>query len=438
MSPPALSPAHAKSIVEARLGREPQDMLEAAVALEAWAGIPAGDALATAGTMMRGTEQESQPSAGRLPRVAPQRGLAMEAISFAIAVIAIACWAAPLGSSMGQDAVERALICALPLTLALQWGLASRYLSRPDGLAHLGRRPSALLVAALALVALPAAAMGLSGVVAGLLTVTWAGGAIVIRRGWAPAYAALVVLAGAAMLAGVTAPLVLGATAAIAVGGVAAAVRATAAPVGRSPGRLTRAVAAAAIGAGLGALLVADRSVDWSVGAMPAIALLPSSLASFWGGYHLWKFQQVIPETLAGVGVLDTEVRGLARAPLGVLAGAVARLALLTVALSLVLLAVASAFHLRTSGESVLVAFGLVALVTMLVGLLESVGRAPWAIAAVVCGVAGEAVAPAALTSVPGGGLIAGAAIAVLIVLPVVIAAIGRPAMTLATSIGIR
>ena len=30
-----------RSLVQARLGRDPQDMLEAAVVLEAWAGVPA-------------------------------------------------------------------------------------------------------------------------------------------------------------------------------------------------------------------------------------------------------------------------------------------------------------------------------------------------------------------------------------------------------------
>ncbi len=46
MTPHKLSPVHAQRVVEARLGREPQDMLEAAVALEAWAGLRALDALA--------------------------------------------------------------------------------------------------------------------------------------------------------------------------------------------------------------------------------------------------------------------------------------------------------------------------------------------------------------------------------------------------------
>jgi hypothetical protein len=183
---------------------------------------------------------------------------------------------------------------------------------------------------------------------------------------------------------------------------------------------------------------VADPTVDWSVGAMPAVALLPSSLAAFWGGTYLWRFQRAVPETLSGVAVLDERVRGLARAPLRVLAGAVARVVLLTAALSALLLAVADAAGIATRGETVLAGFGLVALATMLVGLLESIGRARWAFAGVAAGVAVELAAPGDLVGVPGGALIAGAAIAVLVVLPAVVAALARPALTLATSIGIR
>ena len=45
---------------------------------------------------------------------------------------------------------------ALPLTLALQWGLQSRYLNHPQGVAQLAGRRRGLLVGAAALVAVPA------------------------------------------------------------------------------------------------------------------------------------------------------------------------------------------------------------------------------------------------------------------------------------------
>ncbi len=440
MSATRISPSSARRIVDARLGREPQDMLEAAVVLEAWAGLPAGEALRSGRAIMDTATPEPRHSSGRLPGAGRQDGLVVEALSFVIAVVAIAAWAEPLSERVGSDAVANALIWALPMTLALQWGLASRYLSRPQGVARLGSRPLVLLLAAAALVAVPTLLMGRSGAVAGLLTLTWTGGTIVIRRRWSMAYAGMVVLASGAMVAGMPATNVLGFTAALTTVAVAIAVRARTTPSGHPPGRWGRAALAAAIGAGLGVLLVTDRSVDWSVGSMPAVCLLPSSLASFWAGYHLWRLQQVIPETLSGVAVLDARLRGLGARPLRVLVGALARLTAGTATLSLLLVGIASSLDLETSGNTVLVGFGLVALATLFVGLLESVGRGAWALSALALGVAGElaALQLTDLDSVAGGGLIVGASIAVVVALPIAVAALTRPAITLATALGIR
>jgi hypothetical protein len=56
MSPADLDTERAESIVEARLGRKPQDMLEAAVVLEAWVGVPAGGALDAGERITESTE----------------------------------------------------------------------------------------------------------------------------------------------------------------------------------------------------------------------------------------------------------------------------------------------------------------------------------------------------------------------------------------------
>ena len=440
MNATRISPPTARRIIDARLGREPQDMLEAAVVLEAWAGMTADEALRSGRTIMDSAATEPRHSVGRLPGAGRQEGLVVEALSFVIAVVAIAAWAGPLSERVGSDAVAKALIWALPMTLALQWGLASRYLSRPQGLARLGTRPLLLLLAAAALVAVPTLLMGRSGAVAGLLTLTWTGGTIVIRRRWSLAYAGMVVLASAAMVAGMPATNVLGFTAALTTVAVAIAVRARIVPTGHPPGRWGRAALAAAIGTGVGVVLVTDRSVDWSVGSIPALCLLPSSLASFWAGSHLWRFQQVIPETLSGVGILDARVRGLGTRPLRVLVGAVARLVAGTAALSLLLVGIASSLDLETSGNTVLVGFGLVALATLFVGMLEAVGRGAWALGALALGIAAEiaALQLTELDSVAGGGLIVGASIAVILSLPIAVAALSRPAITLATALGIR
>jgi hypothetical protein len=442
MSATAPSAAHALRMVRARLGREPQDMLEAAVVLEAWAGIPARQALRLGREVTAVGPVEARPSGGRPPTADAARGLALEACSFVIAVIAIAAWAGPLAGSLGRHVVGAALIGALPTTLALQWGLASRHLSRPEGLAHLGRRPAVLaLVAWLALVAAPAAALGRIGALAGLLSLIWTGGAILVRRRWSPAYVGIVLLASGGMVAKLPAAAVVAGAAALTTLAVAAAVRGHVAASGAAPGRWGRVLVAAAIGAGVGVLLVGDHSVSSDIGTIPAVALLPSSLASFWAGRRLWRLQHVIPRTLYGVPVVDMRAQGLlGAAPLRILLGAVGRLLVLTVALSALLAGGARVLHLDPNSMSVVIGFGILALATLLLGLLESVGRGWWALAALAGGIGAEGITLTltALRAVPGGGLIAGASAAVIISLPVAVAALSRPASTLATGLSIR
>jgi hypothetical protein len=439
MSGVQLDPDRAQQVVEARLGRQPQDMLEAAVVLEAWAGVPAKRALDSGRALMHASEPQSEPSRGSVPKVDVQEGYLFEAISFVAAVIAIACWASPLASALGASVVERGLFVALPLTLALQWGLRSRYLGRPEGLAQLGRHPRLLVLGAYALVGIPSALLGLSGTVAGLLTLTWCGGTIMIRRRWSAFYAVTVGVGTVAMLAGLPALSVLAGIGSVTTFATALAVRSRTALPGHPPGRWGRALTAGVIGAGLGVMLVADGTVNWSVGAVPALALLPSTVASFWGGYHLWQFQQVIPRALSGVAVSDSHKRGLAWPALKVLLGAVGRLLALTALLSVALVAGAELVGSATSGITVLVGFGLVGLATLLVSLLESVGRSRWALMAVICAIAAEqAVRLAGPSPFPAAALIAGASLAVLVALPAAIALLSRPASTLATSLWIR
>jgi hypothetical protein len=439
MSPQtSLDPARAKAIVEARLGRDPQDMLEASVALEAWGGVPAQRALGAGRSLMEAVTPEPQRSRGTVPEAGREEGFMVEAIAFIVAVIAIACWAAPLGDSLGSSVMERGLMLALPVTLALQWGLRSRYLGRPEGLMQLGLRPRALILVACAIVGIPSALFDLSGTVAGTLALTWTGGTVLLRRRWSIQYALLVIVATAGMYLYPDPLSVLGAMAAVVTILVAVAVRPGTTVPAHPPGRWARAVRAGLIGAGLGAMLVTDPTVSWSVGDLPALALLPSTVASFWGGYHLWQFQQVIPRALAGVSVLDGDRRRLAWAPLRTLFGAIARLVALTAVLSAALYGGAAYLGTEVSGIGVLTGFGLVALATLLVSLLESVGRARFALFAVLCAVlAEEAVRVSGYDPFPGAGLLIGAGVAVLVALPAAIALLSRPASTLATALWI-
>ena len=133
---------------------------------------------------------------------------------------------------------------------------------------------------------------------AALLTLTWTGGTVLIRRRWAPAYAGARDRRHRARCSRASPALAVrrGHGRGDDAWRVALALRVPPADPAAAAGRSAGAPSAATmIGAGLGALLVADPTVDWTVGAVPALALLPSTVASFWGGYHLWRFQQVDP-----------------------------------------------------------------------------------------------------------------------------------------------
>lgn len=439
MSAAALDPVAARRIVEARLGREPQDALETAVVLEAWTGVPAQEALRLGGQVMRAGTATAQPSQGSAPDALKEEGMLAEALAFVLAVFCIASWTAPLAAASSAAEVARALAFALPVTLGLQWMLRSRYLSRDNGLLLLARARRELVLGAAVLVAVPAVALGPGGLMAGVLTLTWTGGTLLVRRGWTPLYLLLVAAATGAMAAGLPADVVVLAVADAIVVAVAIGLPRGGQEGGTGPGRAARAAVAGAIGAAIGAMMLSDPSVDWVLGTAPALVLMPSTVAGMWAGVHLWHFQAAIPKALAGVPVRAGSHRAAAWPPVRILLGAVARLLAGTVVLSAVLLAGVAGLHAGHVEASLLGAFGVVALATLLVSLLEAVGRGWWALAAVVAGLGAELAARAEhLLPVTGGSLLAGAAVAVLIALPTAVVLLLRPADTLATTLYIR
>jgi hypothetical protein len=290
------------------------------------------------------------------------------------------------------------------------------------------------------LAALPFAALGLAGLLGGLLTVTWTGGALLIRRRWIGAYTGIVLGGTGLMTTAVPAPAALGAIAAATTLAVGLALRAPApAPAARILlGRWSRALCGAALGAALGVLLVSDPSAAWTQGMVPALALLPSTVAGFWASYHLWQIESVIPRALLGRSAADAGARRAALPPLRTLSGALGRLVALTTALSVALVVFTQWLDATPNSAGVLIAFGLLALVTLLVSLVEALGRGGWALLALCGALAAEGVA--GLDGRPpfaGGGLAAGSAIAILVLLPVAIALLSRPGRTLATRLWI-
>jgi hypothetical protein len=433
----------ARLLVEARLGRPPQDMLEAAVVLEAWSGVPAQAALDAASATMPTEPARPQPSVGRLPRHRAGDGVLADGAAFLVTVVAIACWAAPLSDDVGLGAVERGLTVALPLTLALQRVLGSRFLDRPQGIARLARHKRLLLAGAIAVLLLPALVLGTGGALAGLLTLTWTGGTVLIRRRWPAAYMSIILLATVALLAGAPALGVVAAAAAATLIAVGVALRRAGAGTGvrvarRSPGRAEPVAIAGAIGVGLGAMLVLDRTVSWTDGTVPALALIPSTLAALLAGHHLRHLELAIPKALSGVAAAGGGARRLGAGPTRVLLGALGRLLALSAVLSAPLLLLSPWLGQSARGAGVLTGFALIALASMLVGLLESLGRGRWALVAVACGAGAEAtVRLGDVDPFPGTGIVVGGAVVTALMLPAVAALLRRPATTLATALWI-
>ena len=185
-------------------------------------------------------------------------------------------------------------------------------------------------------------------------------------------------------------------------------------------------------------MLVLDRTVGFTEGAVPALALLPSTVATAWGGYHLRHLEQAIPRSVSGIAAGDPYARGVAWPPFSVLLGALGRLLLLATALSLVLLTLTPWLGASARSAGLLLGFGLVAVATLLVGLLEAMGRGRWALGAVACAAAAEAaIRLAGSDPFPGTGLVVAGSLAILLVLPAVIGQLVRPARTLATALWI-
>ena len=122
---------------------------------------------------------------------------------------------------------------------------------------------------------------------------------------------------------------VLVATAAVTMVAVAVALRPGAAGDPAAPGTLDARGRERRDRPGLGLLLVSDPSVTWTAGSVPALALLPSTIAGLWAGHSLWRLEQLIPRVVSGVAVGDSIAHGLRHGPLAGLLGAIARLLLL-------------------------------------------------------------------------------------------------------------
>ena len=445
-APPEEAPperdAHAEAVLEARLGRPARDMLEATVVLEAWTGRPARSAMAAARNLVR----LDVPPVRSLSSVDPfgdgdQASVVAEGVTLVLLIVSIAAWAAPIAKHLGPNVLSHAIRVALPIAVALQWGLRSRYLGRPHGIACLARDGLGFWAVLLVLIDIPLVLQPLWGPVAAMLVPIWVGGAILIRRGWGMIYATLLVVATIAMIADVAPPdLMLGVLTAITLLMCFAAVHTRRRQrTNARAGSVSRALMASLIGGVLGALLVADPSLGWGVhGAYPAVALVPSVIGSYWGGYYLWHFYEAVPRGLRGVSLKGAGGLGLADPAMSIFVGAIVRLIGATAVLSALVILLSDAFK-GTDSLSVFIAFGCAGTFSMLIGMLEAFSLQTAALVAATAALATEiALTQLVHPHAPGASLAIGATVGVALTLPPLLVRLARSGRVLATTLWIQ
>lgn len=432
---------YAQGVLDARLGRPPRDVIEATIVLEAWAGRPARTAMTTARELVTPDAKAASLAKGRLEknRDREQQSVVMEGIALIFSILSVASWATPLSREVGPHVLAQAIRLALPVSFALQWGLRSRYLSRRSGLALFARDWIACCAFALIAVELPLALVANWGPIAAMLVAIWTGGTVLVRRGWGLLYAAALGAGTLGFERHEPAHAVLGALTAFVLLTSAAAVITRRAQTDEQAGGVPRALTAALLGICVGVLLVADPSVGWGVhGIHPAIALVPSVIGSLWGGYYLWNFHEAIPRGLSGVPLHRASRIGLKDPAMSIFLGALVRLVIATIVLSAVVIYLGR-FTRGTDQLSVFIAFGFVALVSLLIGLLETLSLQRAALIAVTAAVGAELAWRSTVHwHVSGGALIAGAAVGVILTLVPILALLARSGRVLATTLWIQ
>jgi hypothetical protein len=161
-------------------------------------------------------------------------------------------------------------------------------------------------------------------------------------------------------------------------------------------------------------------------------------VGSVWGGYYMWNFYDEIPRGLRGVPLDSASRAALSDPAMSIFIGAIARLVGATVVLSAVVIALDGLTH-GTDALSLFVAFGFVALVSLLIGMLESFSLQRAGLIAAAAAVTAEFACRYLVHShVPGAALAVGAAVGVMLTLPPLISRLARSGRVLATMLWIQ
>ena len=426
------------TFTDAHLRRGTQDNLEGAVVLEAWGGFAPGAAF---GLPSGRALVDRQPFENRSVRSDPlDSALALGDVGFVVGILGMGFYLSSLSAELGARTVDMAWRIALPISLALQWGMRRRYLSGADGLGRLRNDPR-VLVLVLAAIAL-CAPIRPGGWLAGCLIGIWVGGFVLTRLGRGLAFGAALLGGAAVLAAGAPAPLVLAGFAAVALTTAVVGVRRR--PVSdRLPGGLERGIVAGLIGAGVGGVLVLEPRFLWNGRpALVAITVVPALLGSVWGGWHMGKLWKVLPEALVGRPFDPTPVGadgGGIHVVRALLSGALVRLVLGAVACSAPIVAwAASGAGALRDVWSLLGAHLLLGIAGLFVSLHEAFDRWGTALLSVLAGCIACVIvnlADPGHALVPGSRIAIGALVVIVASGPALLRVVSHPARTLAARV---
>jgi len=390
---------HALAIVRGQLRRSPTDALEAAVVLEASAGITSERALGLGRAAVKASRVSARER-GRLPAVVYRLVDSPDtATARLVALLAFIALLAALGAS-----TVSAWRAAMVVGFALQGLLFRRYLTGEVRLGIIRRYPVGLVACVVAAAGF-ATILSRGHTMAAALLAIWIGGIVIAERGWTPVYvsvAAIIVLAR--IFTAFNHPEVITITVCATVCAVAAltiVAVATTAPSNLRPCSWSRAMFSIVAAAGFG-LMIWLLPPNWAFNTVrfapreryalyyAAIPLLMALIGSTWAASHLnelWKFApRVFSQTALDDNAADT-ARGIAHDVFG---GAAVRLAFAWVVALIVILSlsVSKGFRpeLKNALELVMLLFAITTLAVE-VALLDSFQYPTAALTAVVVAV---------------------------------------------------
>ena len=358
-------------LVMAKLKRLPQDRLQAAVVLEAFAGQKAPDSFAVSADHLPDSVETDEPTTMGTNE-APGARLTDFAVLFTIVASAI-LWIPRLRESLSDD-IGKAVAVGLPCALALDGAIRIRHLSSGN---VRSLRPTLFFLNAALAVALIASALVEPAVgVAVALVALWGEATILSVRGWYLHYVVLtaVTTAGLWILPWTVPVIVL--TALVMIGLTTLAVL-TDSGVVNMPENALASIAAFIIGGSSGLMLVADPGVWRSATYRTTAAVLLVTMTGWIASVRLTRIWVDLPSRMANAPIAPGRASPSGRAVSQAVVAASARIVVPTFVSLMIYIAVDA-----DRGAIIVCAFSCFALATLAMSL--NMATRYWAATAVI------------------------------------------------------